>query len=83
MFKIKSNNTFGSVLFPREVTTSAITNSGPSAYLNIPTIKTPVNPGDKIYYRVDANGNTTSASSVIATTIYTDDMSTGIIRAKV
>ena len=75
MFKIKSDNTFDSVLFPRTVTSAALTNAAPNNYLTVPTINTTVNAGDKLYYRVDANGNTTSASSVLATAIYTDDVS--------
>ena len=75
MFKIKSDNTFDSVLFPRTVTSTALTNAAPSNYLSVPSITTTVNVGDKLYYRIDANGNTTSASSVLATAIYTDDVS--------
>ena len=75
MFKIKANNTFDSVLFPRTVTTTALTNANPTNYLSVPTINTSVNAGDKIYYRVDANGNVTAASSILATTIFTDAVS--------
>ena len=78
MFKIKSDNTFDSVLFPRTVTTTALTNANSSNYLSVPTITTTVNVGDKLYYRIDANGNTVAASSVLATTIYTDDVSVAI-----
>ena len=75
MFKINSDNTFGSVLFPRTVTTAALTNAAPSNYLSVPSITTTVNVGDKLYYRIDGNGNTMAASSVLATSIYTDDVS--------
>ena len=78
MFKIKSDNTFDSVLFPRTVTTTALTNANSSNYLTIPSINTTVNTGDKIYYRVDGNGISTSASSVLATAIYTDAVSTAV-----
>ena len=81
MFKIKSDNTFDSVLFPRTVTSTALTNansSNSSNYLTVPSITTTVNVGDKLYYRVDANGNTIAASSVLATAIYTDDVSVAI-----
>jgi len=36
----------------------------------VPSASLSVSTGDKIYYRIDANGNTTSASSVISTNIY-------------
>jgi hypothetical protein len=75
MFKIKADNTFDSVLFPRTVTSTALTNANSSNYLTVPSINTTVNAGDKIYYRVDANGTTTSASSILATTIFTDAVS--------
>jgi len=75
IFKINSNNTFGSVLFPRTVTSTALTNAAPSNYLTVPSITTTVNVGDKLYYRIDGNGNAIAASSVIATAIYTDDVS--------
>ena len=75
MFKIKSDNTFDSVLFPRTVTSTALTNAAPNNYLPVPSVTTTVIPGDKIYIRVDANGNTTAASSVLATNIYTDAVS--------
>jgi len=70
MFKINNDNTFGSVLFPRTVTSSALTDAAPNNYLSVPSTNISVATGDKIYYRIDANGNTTSASSVLATTIY-------------
>ena len=75
MFKIKSDNTFDSVLFPRTVTSAALTNAAPNNYLSVPSVTTSMNNGDKIYIRVDANGNTTAASSVLATAIYTDAVS--------
>ena len=75
MFKIKSDNTFDSVLFPRTVTSTALTNAAPNNYLPVPSVSTSVSAGDKIYLRVDANGNTTAASSVLATTIFTDAVS--------
>jgi hypothetical protein len=78
MFKIKSDNTFDSVLFPRTVTSTALTNVNSSNYLTVPSINTTVNAGDKIYYRVDGNGISTSASSVLATAIYTDAVSTAV-----
>jgi hypothetical protein len=75
MFKINNDNTFGSTIFPRTVTTgNAITNAtllnGTSSYLTVPSRSLSVSTGDKIYYRVDANGNTTAACSVISTNIY-------------
>ncbi len=70
IFKINNDNTFGSVLFPRTVTSTALTDSSPTNYLSVPSINMSVSTGDKVYYRVDANGNTTAASSVIATNIY-------------
>jgi hypothetical protein len=70
MFKINSDNTFGSVIFPRTVTSTALTNANPTNYLSVPSRSLSVATGDKIYYRVDANGNTTAASSVLATNIY-------------
>ena len=78
MFKIKSDNTFDSVLFPRTVTSTALTNTNSTNYLTVPSINTTVNAGDKIYYRVDGNGISTSASSVLATAIYTDAVSTAV-----
>ena len=75
MFKIKSDNTFDSVLFPRTVTTLALTDAAPTNYLSVPSVTTSMNAGDKLYYRIDANGNTTAASSVLATSIYTDSVS--------
>jgi hypothetical protein len=71
MFKINNDNTFGSVIFPRTVTSTALTNANSSNYLLVPSRSLSVSTGDKIYYRVDANGNTTAASSVLATNIYT------------
>ncbi len=73
IFKINSNNTFGSVIFPRTVTSTALTDAAPTNYLSVPSKTISVTAGDKIYYRIDANGNTTSASSVLATNIYTDN----------
>lgn len=70
MFKINSDNTFGSLIFPRTVTSAALTNAAPTNYLSVPSTNLSVAAGDKIYYRIDANGNTTSASSVLATNIY-------------
>ena len=63
------------MLFPRTVTSTALTNAAPSNYLSVPSLTTTVNAGDKIYIRVDANGNAIAASSVLATAIYTDDVS--------
>ena len=73
IFKINSDNTFGSVLFPRTVTSTALTDAAPTNYLSVPSKTISVAAGDKIYYRIDANGNTTAASSVLATNIYTDN----------
>jgi hypothetical protein len=73
MFKINANNTFGSVIFPRAVTTAALTDLAPANYLSIPSSTIPVNVGDQIIYRIDANGNTTTASSVLSTTIFTEN----------
>ena len=73
IFKINSDNTFGSVIFPRTVTSTALTDAAPTNYLSVPSVNLSVATGDKIYYRIDANGNTTSASSVLATNIYTDN----------
>jgi hypothetical protein len=70
MFKINNDNTFGSTIFPRTVTSTALTNAAPNNYLNVPSVSLSVTAGDKVYYRIDANGNTTSASSVISTNIY-------------
>jgi hypothetical protein len=70
MFKINNDNIFGSVIFPRTVTSTALTNANPTNYLSVPSRSVSVATGDKIYYRVDANGNTTAASSVLATNIY-------------
>jgi hypothetical protein len=74
MFKINSDNTFGSVIFPRTVTGNAITDAtllnGTSSYLSVPSRSLSVATGDKIYFRIDANGNTTAVSSVLATNIY-------------
>ena len=70
MFKINNDNTFGSILFNRTVTSLALTDANPSNYLTVPSKNLSVATGDKIYIRVDANGNTTSASSVLATNIY-------------
>jgi hypothetical protein len=70
MFKINNDNTFGSVIFPRTVTSTALTNANPTNYLSVPSRSLSVSTGDKIYYRIDANGNTTAASSVLATNIY-------------
>ena len=72
MFKINANNSFGSVIFPRTVTSTALTNAASTNYLSVPSSTISVNAGDKIYYRIDANGNPTSASSVLATTISTE-----------
>jgi len=73
IFKINSDNTFGSVIFPRTVTSTALTDAAPTNYLSVPSKTISVTAGDKIYYRIDANGNTTSASSVLATNIYSDN----------
>lgn len=70
MFKINNDNTFGSVLFGRTVTSTTLTNANPTNYLSVPSVSLSVATGDKLFYRVDANGNTTAASSVIATNIY-------------
>lgn len=72
MFKINADDTFGSTIFPRTVTGNALTNAASTNYLSVPSRTLSVSPGDKIFYRIDANGNTTAASSVLATTIYTD-----------
>lgn len=71
IFKINADDTFGSTIFPRTVTSAALTDSS-SNYLSVPSITLSVSPGDKIFYRIDANGNTVSASSVLATNIYAD-----------
>ncbi len=73
MFKINSDNTFGSVIFPRTVTSVARTNAASTNYLSVPSRTVSVVAGDKVVYRIDANGNTTSASSVLATNIYADN----------
>ena len=73
MFKINSDNTFGSVIFPRTVTSTALTNVAPTNYLTVPSSNILVNAGDQIIYRIDANGNPTSASSVISTRIFTEN----------
>jgi hypothetical protein len=70
MFKINNDNTFGYTIFPRTVTSTALTNAAPTNYLSVPSRSLSVATGDKIYLRVDANGNTTAASSVISTNIY-------------
>ena len=70
MFKINRDNTFGSTLFPRTVTTLALTDAAPTNYLTVPSTNLSVSTGDKIYLRVDANGNSVAASSVLATNIY-------------
>jgi hypothetical protein len=70
MFKINNDNTFGSVIYPRTVTSTALTNAAPTNYLSVPSRSLSVATGDKIYYRIDANGNTTAASSVLSTNIY-------------
>jgi hypothetical protein len=72
MFKINADNTFGSTIFPRTVTSVALTNANPTNYLNVPSRTISVATGDKVVYRIDANGNVTSASSVLATNIYVD-----------
>jgi hypothetical protein len=72
IFKINADNTFGSVIFPRTVTSTALTNAASTNYLSVPSRTISVSTGDKIFYRIDANGNTTAASSVLATNIYTD-----------
>ena len=36
MFKINNDNTFGSTIFPRTVTSTALTNAAPTNYLNLP-----------------------------------------------
>jgi hypothetical protein len=72
MFKINADNTFGSTIFPRTVTSVALTNANPTNYLNVPSKTISVATGDKVVYRIDANGNVTSASSVLATNIYVD-----------
>ena len=72
MFKINADDTFGSTIFPRTVTGNALTNAASSNYLSVPSRTLSVSPGDKIFYRIDANGNTVTASSVLATNIYTD-----------
>ncbi len=73
MFKINADDTFGSVIFPRTVTGNALTNAASTNYLSVPSANISVSAGDKVVYRIDANGNTTSASSVIATNIYADN----------
>jgi hypothetical protein len=74
IFKINADNTFGSTIFPRTTTGNAITNAallnGTASYLNVPSVNLSVSTGDKIYYRIDGNGAPTSASSVLATNIY-------------
>jgi hypothetical protein len=72
MFKINADDTFGSTIFPRTVTGNALTNANSSNYLSVPSRTLSVSQGDKIFYRIDANGNTVTASSVLATNIYTD-----------
>jgi hypothetical protein len=69
MFKINNDNTFGSTIFPRTVTSAVITDVS-SNYLSVPSTSLSVATGDKVVYRIDANGNTTAASSVLATNIY-------------
>jgi hypothetical protein len=72
MFKINADDTFGSTIFPRTVTSAALTNAASTNYLSVPSRTLSVSTGDKIFYRIDANGNTVTASSVLATTIYAD-----------
>jgi hypothetical protein len=66
MFKINNDDSFGSVVYSRTVTTNALTNVAPTNYLSVPAAKLSVAPGDKLYFRADNNGNTTSSSCLLA-----------------
>lgn len=66
IFKINNDDTFGSVVFGRTVTTNALTNAAPTNYLTVPAAKLSVCAGDKLYFRADNNGNTTSSSCLLS-----------------
>jgi hypothetical protein len=66
MFKINNDDSFGSVVYSRTVTANALTNAAPTNYLSVPTAKLSMGTGDKLYFRADNNGNSTSSSCLLS-----------------
>lgn len=65
LFKINADTTFNTVLYSRTTTNVVLSNQNPTGYLSIPVIETDVVIGDKIYCRIDANGNSVASSAVL------------------
>lgn len=66
MFKINNDDSFGSVVYSRTVTANALTNAAPTNYLSVPAAKLSMGTGDKLYFRADNNGNSTSSSCLLS-----------------